>query len=50
MTGALYAPRRQPTAAEIKQINESLAAMERGGETGAVSASAAGKPAAANND
>jgi len=26
--GTLYAPRRKPTAAEIKEINESLAAME----------------------
>jgi hypothetical protein len=28
--GAIYAPRRQPTADEVKKINESLAAMERG--------------------
>jgi hypothetical protein len=28
--GAIYAPRRQPTAAEVKKINDSLAAMERG--------------------
>ena len=29
--GALYAARRQPTPAEIKRINDSLAAMEKGG-------------------
>jgi hypothetical protein len=28
--GAIYAPRRQPTSDEVKKINESLAAMERG--------------------
>jgi hypothetical protein len=28
--GALYAPRRQPTPDEVKRINESLAAMEKG--------------------
>ena len=28
--GTLYAPRRQPTPDEVKKINESLAAMERG--------------------
>lgn len=28
--GAIYAPRRQPTADEVKKINDSLAAMERG--------------------
>ena len=28
--GAIYAPRRQPTPDEVKKINESLAAMERG--------------------
>ena len=26
----IYAPRRQPTADEVKKINDSLAAMERG--------------------
>ena len=30
--GAIYAPRRQPTPDEVKKINESLAAMERGME------------------
>jgi hypothetical protein len=28
--GTLYAPRRQPTADEVRQINEKLAAVERG--------------------
>ena len=28
--GAIYAPRRQPTADEVKKITETLAAMERG--------------------
>jgi hypothetical protein len=28
--GAIYAPRRQPTPDEVKKINESLAALERG--------------------
>ncbi|HLY79288.1 MAG TPA: cell wall hydrolase [Caulobacteraceae bacterium] len=28
--GTLYLPRRQPTPAEVKQINDSLAAMEKG--------------------
>ena len=32
-TGTLYAPRRQPTPDEIKRINESLAAMEKGMDT-----------------
>ena len=34
--GAIYAPRRQPTPDEVKKINESLAAMERGMDTAAV--------------
>lgn len=41
MTGAIYATRRQPTPAEIKKINDSLAAME----AGAPSATASGRPA-----
>ncbi len=49
LTGAIYAPRRQPTSAEIKQINDSLAAMEKG-EGGAQAAASAGKPASSNND
>jgi hypothetical protein len=52
MTGALYAARRQPTADEIRRINDSLAAMEKGqdGPAGAPSATAAGRPAAASSD
>jgi hypothetical protein len=41
--GVLYAPRRQPTADEVKRINDSLAAMEKGMDA---SASAPVKPAA----
>ena len=48
--GAIYAPRRQPTADEVKKINDSLAAMERGmdGPPAAAAApvAAAGKPKA----
>jgi hypothetical protein len=47
MTGALFAARRQPTPEEIKKINDSLAAMEKGDAPAAPSASAAGRPAAA---
>jgi hypothetical protein len=47
MTGAIFAARRQPTAEEIKRINDSLAAMEKGEASGAPSATAAGRPAAA---
>jgi len=43
--GAIYAPRRQPTADEVKKINDSLAAMERGMETAPTGASP--KPKAA---
>jgi hypothetical protein len=46
MTGAIFAPRRQPTAEEIRKINDSLAAMEKGETSGARSASASGRPAA----
>ena len=48
--GVLMSPRRQPTADEIKRINESLEAMERNMGQTAASASAApslGAPAAA---
>lgn len=41
--GVLYAPRRQPTPEEIKRINDSLAAMEKGMDA---SANASAKPAA----
>ena len=47
--GAIYAPRRQPTADEVKKINESLAAMERGMDPAPAAAApvaAAGKPKA----
>ncbi|MFL5295535.1 MAG: cell wall hydrolase [Phenylobacterium sp.] len=47
MTGAIFAARRQPTADEVKRINESLAAMEKGGD--APSAAANGRPAAAQS-
>jgi hypothetical protein len=43
MTGAIFASRRQPTPEEIRKINDSLAAMEKGD---AASATAAGRPAA----
>ncbi|WP_372784173.1 cell wall hydrolase [Phenylobacterium sp.] len=39
--GALYAPRRQPTADEVKRINDSLATMEKGLEPTPQSASPA---------
>jgi hypothetical protein len=42
--GVLYAPRRQPTPDEVKRINDSLAAMEKGMDA---SASAPVKPPAA---
>ena len=42
--GAIYAPRRQPTPDEVKKINDSLAAMERGMDS---SPAAAPKPKAA---
>jgi len=45
--GAIYAPRRQPTADEVKKINESLAAMERGMDPAPAAAApvaSAGKP------
>ena len=45
--GAIYAPRRQPTPDEIKKINESLAAMERGMGPPAAAASASAPPDAA---
>ena len=35
VAGTLYAARRQPTPDEIRKINESLAAMDKGGEAGA---------------
>jgi len=38
--GAIYAPRRQPTPDEVRKINESLAAMERGMDTGPAAAPA----------
>jgi hypothetical protein len=40
MTGAIYAPRRQPTADEIKRINDSLAAMEKGMDASATAQAA----------
>jgi hypothetical protein len=45
MTGAIFAARRQPTAEEIKKINDSLAAA-MGEPSGARSATASGRPAA----
>ena len=42
--GTLYASRRQPTPDEIKRINDSLAAMEKGADASAT-ASAPAKPA-----
>jgi hypothetical protein len=39
--GALYAARRQPTPDEIKRINDSLAAMEKGADASASAASGA---------
>lgn len=47
--GAIYAPRRQPTADEVRKINESLAAMERGMDAPAAPSppvASAGKPKA----
>ena len=40
--GVLYAPRRQPTPDEVKRINDSLAAMEKGADTSAAAPSAGG--------
>lgn len=46
--GTIYAPRRQPTPEEIKKINESLAAVEKGLDApSAASVAAAATPAAA---
>jgi spore germination cell wall hydrolase CwlJ-like protein len=42
--GAIYAPRRQPTADEVKKINESLAAMERGMDASAAAPAAPAAP------
>ncbi len=42
--GALVASRRQPTADEIRRINESLAAMEKSMDSGKPAAAAPGKP------
>ena len=49
---ALYAARRQPTPDEIRRINDSLAAMEKGldGGSAAPSAANAGRPAASSSD
>jgi hypothetical protein len=44
--GAIYAPRRQPTPDEVKKINESLAAMERGMDAPAAPPAPAAKPKA----
>jgi spore germination cell wall hydrolase CwlJ-like protein len=49
LTGALYAPRRQPTPDEIRRINESLAAMDKP-QASATAATSAGKPASSSND
>jgi spore germination cell wall hydrolase CwlJ-like protein len=52
--GTLYAPRRQPTPEEVKKINESLAAMERGLDAPPAAAQPASpakpKPAAGSNE
>jgi spore germination cell wall hydrolase CwlJ-like protein len=45
MTGAIYAARRQPTPAEIKQINDSLAAMEKGTDASATTSTQLGRSA-----
>jgi hypothetical protein len=42
MTGAILAPRRQPTPDEVKRINDSLAAMEKGMDASAIAPAAAG--------
>jgi hypothetical protein len=42
--GTLYAPRRQPTPDEVKRINESLAAMEKGMGAPASAASTPARP------
>jgi hypothetical protein len=44
VAGTLYAARRQPTPDEVKQINDSLAAMEKGAEPAADPAKPAGAP------
>lgn len=51
MTGAIFASRRQPTPDEIRRINDSLAAMEKGMDSPpvALSATAAGRPASTSN-
>ena len=46
MTGAIFAARRQPTPEEIRKINDSLAAMDKGEPAAAPSATASGRPAA----
>lgn len=43
--GALYAARRQPTPEEVKRINDSLAAMEKGGDAPAAGPAPTVKPA-----
>ena len=48
LTGALYAARRQPTPEEIRRINESLAALDKGAEPAAPAATSSGKPASSN--
>jgi len=48
--GAIYAPRRQPTADEVKKINDSLAAMERGMETAPAAASPKAKAAGPSDE
>ena len=51
MTGAIFAPRRQPTPDEIRRINDSLAAMEKGMDApSAPAATSNGKPASSSND
>ena len=45
VAGALYAARRQPTPDEIKRINDSLAAMEKGGAAVPAPAASAAKAA-----
>lgn len=48
--GTLYAPRRQPTADEVRKINESLAALEKGlGDPAPPAASAADSAAPASD-
>jgi hypothetical protein len=47
VVGTLYAARRQPTADEVKRIDDSLAAMEKGSDA-AVTAPAPAKPSGAD--